>query len=180
MTKRSREAPDLIAEGARRLEAGTPPPHVDAAVRAAARRAARRRRASAWTLPVALAATVLVAFSIVVQVQREGAVPAADEAAPAAEPAAATALQEAAPAPPAAPSPVADATAEKSASQVEATAAAPRALRSTAQEAGTPEEWLARIEALEAAGRHDEAEAERQRLEEAYPGWLAGHAAQRD
>jgi hypothetical protein len=45
---------------------------------------------------------------------------------------------------------------------------------------GTPEDWLARIEALEAAGRHEEAEAERRRLEEAYPGWLAEHAGQRD
>jgi hypothetical protein len=43
-----------------------------------------------------------------------------------------------------------------------------------------PEAWLARIEALESAGRLDEAAIERERLEEAYPGWLAQHAPARD
>jgi len=37
----------------------------------------------------------------------------------------------------------------------------------------TPEAWLERIEALEAAGRLEEAARERALLEEAYPGWLA-------
>lgn len=37
----------------------------------------------------------------------------------------------------------------------------------------TPEAWLERIEALETAGRLEEAARERALLEEAYPGWLA-------
>src|SRR6185295_2424584 len=37
----------------------------------------------------------------------------------------------------------------------------------------TPEEWYAEIEALRAAGRDVEADAELAKLEEAYPGWLA-------
>jgi len=57
---------------------------------------------------------------------------------------------------------------------------APRALQAPAMAAESPEDWLARIEALDAAGRHEEADAERRRLEEAHPGWLAEHAAQRD
>lgn len=44
----------------------------------------------------------------------------------------------------------------------------------------SPEAWLARIEALESAGRLDEAAIERERLEEAYPGWLAQQALARD
>jgi len=36
----------------------------------------------------------------------------------------------------------------------------------------SPEAWLARIEALEQAGREDEAARERAALEAAYPGWL--------
>lgn len=180
MTERTVHGQDPIADGARRLEAGTPPPQVDAAVRNAARAAARRRRASAWTLPAALAATMLIAFSLVVQVQQDAAVPVEDAPAPADEPAAAAVLQEAAPAPQAAPAPMADGSAEKSEARAEAAAAAPRMLRSGAGAAETPEQWLARIEALEAAGRHEEAAAERRRLEEAHPGWLAEHAARRD
>lgn len=180
MTNRPVNAPDPLAEGTRRLEAGAPPPHVDAAVHAAARAAARRRRASAWTFPAALAATALVALSVVVQVQRDATVPAGDAAAPPDEPAAAAVLQEVAPGPPAAPLPRADGSAEKSAPRAGETTDAPRALRATAPVTDTPEDWLARIEALEAAGRRDEAEAERRRLEEAHPGWLAEHAAQRD
>jgi len=38
--------------------------------------------------------------------------------------------------------------------------------------APSPEAWLARIEALERAGREDEAARERAALEAAYPGWL--------
>jgi hypothetical protein len=40
----------------------------------------------------------------------------------------------------------------------------------------TPEQWYAEIEALRAAGKDAEAEAELARLEEAYPGWLEEHA----
>jgi hypothetical protein len=178
MTKRPANATDPIVEGTRRIEAGAPPPHVDAAVRAAARTAARRRRASAWTLPAALAATVLVAFSLVVQVQRDGTAPAEDAPPPADEPAAAAVLQEVAPT--AGSLPMADGSAEKSAIHPNATAATARASRSAAPVPETPQDWLARIEGLEAAGRHEEAEAERRRLEEAYPGWLEEHAGQRD
>lgn len=35
-----------------------------------------------------------------------------------------------------------------------------------------PEDWYASIEDLRAAGRHEEAEREQERLEAAYPGWL--------
>jgi hypothetical protein len=41
----------------------------------------------------------------------------------------------------------------------------------------TPEAWLEKIEALETAGRLEEAARERALLEEAYPGWLAAHPA---
>ena len=177
MTKRPVNAADPLAEGTRRLDAGAPPPHVDAAVRNAARAAARRRRTSAWTLPAALAATVVVAFSLVVQVQRDEA-PAQDAPAPADEAVATAVLQEAAPAPPATPLPMADDSAEKSAA--EAAVSAPQALRRVTGGGETPEQWLERIEALEAAGRHEEAVTERRRLEEKHPGWLAEHAAQRD
>lgn len=177
MTKRPVNAADPLAEGTRRLDAGAPPPHVDAAVRNAARAAARRRRTSAWTLPAALAATVVVALSLVVQVQRDEA-PAQDAPAPADEAVATAVLQEAAPAPPATPLPMADDSAEKSAA--EAAVSAPQALRRVTGGGETPEQWLERIEALEAAGRHEEAATERRRLEEKHPGWLAEHAAQRD
>ena len=46
------------------------------------------------------------------------------------------------------------------------------ALRESAESPRTPEDWYAEIEALRAAGRWQEAEAELERLEEAYPGWL--------
>jgi hypothetical protein len=35
-----------------------------------------------------------------------------------------------------------------------------------------PEDWYASIEDLRAAGRHEEADRELERLESAYPGWL--------
>ncbi|HEU0225200.1 MAG TPA: hypothetical protein VFR29_07175 [Steroidobacteraceae bacterium] len=47
-----------------------------------------------------------------------------------------------------------------------------RAREISAGEAESPEAWYARIERLRAAGRHEEAEAELRRLEEAHPGWL--------
>ncbi|MBX3704309.1 MAG: hypothetical protein KF822_11100 [Steroidobacteraceae bacterium] len=50
-----------------------------------------------------------------------------------------------------------------------------RAREVVAGEPATPEEWLARIEALRAAGRVEEAEAELKRLETAFPGWLERH-----
>jgi hypothetical protein len=52
-----------------------------------------------------------------------------------------------------------------------AAAAARTAERATTP--ATPEAWLEKIEALETAGRLEEAARERALLEEAYPGWLA-------
>lgn len=49
------------------------------------------------------------------------------------------------------------------------------ARQASADERLTPEQWYARIEALRAAGRDEEAEAELRRLEEAHPGWLERH-----
>jgi len=174
-----------VAEAFRHTGAGEPGASLDAAVRDRARAAARRRRASAWTLPAALAATALIAFSLFVQVQRDAGVPTEDAPMPAEEPAAARILQEAIPAPPPPPAapmaaPAADQAAEKAATSVAAPAAMHQSGALLDEGADTPARWLERIEALEAAGRHEEAAAERQRLEAAHPGWLAQHAAQRD
>lgn len=46
------------------------------------------------------------------------------------------------------------------------------ALKESAEAPRDPEEWYAEIEALRAAGRIDDAEAELARLEAAWPGWL--------
>lgn len=164
---------------------GEPGASLDAAVRDHARAAARRRRASAWTLPAALAATALIAFSLFVQLQRDAGVPAEDAATPADEPSAARILQEAAPAPsppPAAPmaAPAAAEAAQKAATPIVAPAATRQAGALQDAPAEAPERWLERIEALEAAGREEEAAAERQRLEAAHPGWLAQRNGQRD
>ena len=173
-----------VAEAFRHTGAGEPGAALDAAVRARARAATRRRRASAWTLPAALAATALIAFSLFVQVQRDAGVPAEDAVTRADEPSAARILQEAAPAPPppAAPmaAPAAGQAAEKAATSIVAPAATRQAGALHDEGTDTPERWLERIEALETAGRHEEAAAERQRLEAAHPGWLTEHAGQRD
>ena len=172
-----------VAEAYRHTGAGEPAAALDAAVRDRARAAARRRRASAWTLPAALAATALIAFSLFVQVQRDAGAPAEDAVTPADEPSATMILQEAAPAPPpVAPmaAPVAGQAAEKAATRIVAPAATRQSGALHDEGADPPERWLERIEALEAAGRHEEAAAERQRLEAAHPGWLAQHAVQRD
>ena len=42
-------------------------------------------------------------------------------------------------------------------------------------ESRTPEQWYADIEALRAAGRIKEADAELARLKTRYPGWLESH-----
>jgi hypothetical protein len=171
-----------VAEPFRRAAAGEPPAAVDAAVRANARAALRRRRASAWTLPAALAATALIAFSFIVQVQRDATAPPEDAVAGADEPATAARLQESAPAP-STPTGTAEANrlgAGRSALPAAAPSEASQALAADPAAPDTPERWLGRIEALEAAGRREEAEAERARLEAAHPGWLAEHAATRD
>ena len=65
-----------------------------------------------------------------------------------------------------------------------AAAATPRAagslgaLKELAAEPRSPEDWYADIEALRAAGRHEEADAELERLEAAWPGWLEKNRAQ--
>ena len=160
---------DGLAQQWRATPGGMPPAEIDAAVLAVARAAARprRRRAAWWALP-ALAATVVAAFTLVLHVQREtevgngggetAATLAADQA-PAAAPAAARAR---------APAPAADAITLQEAASLEST---PRP---------EPVGWLSRIESLEAAGRLEEAAAERARLEAAWPGWLAEHARNRD
>jgi hypothetical protein len=134
-------------------------------------------------LPAALAATVLIAFSLVLNLQQEENAPGPAERPSRDEPAPASIVQDAAPAAPpaAAPAaaPMADSPAEKSTAR-SATAAAEGAVAPLSAREESPEEWLELIEALEAAGRHDQARAERQRLEAAYPGWLAQHASQRD
>ena len=177
---------DPLAGVLRQVGEGGPPAAVDAAVRSHARSAARRRRASAWTLPAALAATVLIAFTLVVQVQHEDMLPAEDEVASAdvstEAPASTAILQEAVPAAPHPPvaGPAAGQAAEKASSAVLAPAARMRSTAEADVGTATPEQWLERIEVLEAAGRREEARAERQRLEAAYPGWLAAHPPGRD
>ena len=54
-----------------------------------------------------------------------------------------------------------------------------RASAVSADESQTPEQWYARIEGLRAAGRHEEAEAELLRLEQAFPGWVEEHLRER-
>ncbi len=187
MTERPVEGLEPIAQAYKRLGEGEPPAAVDAAVRARAREAARRRRAPAWTLPAALAATVLIAFSLVLNLQQDENATLPQERPSRDEPAAAATMQDAAPAAPpaAAPAvtpagaPMADGPAQNSTARAAATAEELAVAPLSASEE-TPEEWLERIEALEAAGRQDEARAELQRLEAAHPGWLAQHASERD
>lgn len=45
----------------------------------------------------------------------------------------------------------------------------------SAEQLPTPEQWYVQIEALRAAGRDEEAAAELEKLEAAYPGWLEQH-----
>jgi hypothetical protein len=192
-----------------RLPGEEPPRDVDAAVLAAGRDAARpvRARPRRWWIPVSVAATALLALSVVLDVGRQdrrddtraidggtriedlprgrmneasSPEPAAEMPAPASpppEPAAAgrlmdgpeaSSLREAVPMP-----------AQRGAEQ--RSMEAPRAMSPysaadavPAREPAypSPEAWLARIEALEQAGREDEAARERAALEAAYPGWL--------
>lgn len=220
-----------------------PPPAIDAAIREQARRAVRAQRTPRrWWVPASVAATALIALSLVLRVQQETTAPPATEELAASAPAdtakmpdeardasvmsemdmpqasesidaapGAAASAESAGAEPAttaperpkavaAPAPAATSPVAKE-SQADAPAIAsditapppPPAARSraftpsalpevatgttAAPELPRPEDWLARIEALEAAGRHDEALAERERLEAAYPGWLEARGA---
>ena len=212
---------DELREHYRRLDGSAPPPDVDEAVLARARAAARRRpRVPGWWVPTALAATVVIAFSLLLRIEQEPVGTALteraeaplsrqatqgmqapdstheavgpDAAAPTVD--ASAEVEEAPAVPPSAPppepaAPVSEAEAPAASSTAHpatrttapATEAAPRARIQAADAVlPAPEEWLARIEALEAAGRHDEARSERERLEAAYPGWLAGQARKRD
>lgn len=190
-----------------RLPGEEPPRDIDAAILAAARDAVRPRRAGArrWWLPVSIAATALLALSVVLEVRQEtggnrmpevdvpparteGATsangsatpsppPAAEIAAPPYRPAVADQARESlhgSPPPQAAPARAAPA-GKRSGETSEAVSPASGHAASPAsgEPLASPEEWLARIEALERDGRTLEAEHERAALESAYPGWLA-------
>jgi len=183
---------DALARARGREPGDAPPTEVDAAVLARARAAAGRRRVPTWWIPATLAATVLIAFSLMLRVQEdmrvvpaatdvpapaEGqAVPAAPATAPASAEVAGTSPQVASEAPSAAPPAPA---AGSSAADVATLRAAPSA-KAAAPPPPDPEAWLAKIEALEADGRPREAATERERLEAAYPGWLEQRARGRD
>jgi hypothetical protein len=211
-----------------------PPAALDKDILARSREAVRApARSRRWWIPASVAATALIAFSLVTRIQHEAAnglpetrvvaapqpaATAARDTAEAVSPVAIgplpTTVPAAAGAEPA-PAPAADRPAEKrtvppreamprmasgpaTALAGDQAAAAPVAAQPAAQEqpamvlnedkvvappapkAGrmaprlTPEAWLARIEALEAAGQMEDAARERALLEQAYPGWLAG------
>jgi len=200
---------DALARARGHEPGDAPPAAVDAAVLARARAAAGRRRVPAWWVPATLAATVVIAFSLMLRVQedattvpatmdaagsREGRrVPAAPASAPASEETAGTSLEVApqstpsapsTPSTPSAPPPLPAASSEPDVTTLRAApsaraAAAPSA-KVTAAPLPDPEAWLAMIEALEADGRMQEAAAERERLEAAWPGWLEQRARGRD
>ncbi len=203
MDPRSEEP--LSRDGWRRLldQAGAdgPPRALDERILREARGAASAspRR---WWLPGALAASLLLAVAIGLQMQQEQAgppevlseeavdAPVTTESAPAAEapsaePPVAAPLPRPAPPPPApAAAPRAAETPAAAATEAPAARAQPAAdarLRSedaatlqapAAQQPRDPEAWLAEIAALRAAGRDDEADAELVRFEQAWPGWL--------
>lgn len=204
--QRAQEADDVVLRAYDSTRRDGPPPHVDTAVKARAREALRSRRAAPrWWIPASLAATVLLAFTVVLQVDRQTgreAVPS-DAAAPAelasAESAAESPSGDAHSASgmpariaPATPPPAADREPTDAASGPASLAAPPpppaaareapierraapapmSAASAPAGELPSPEDWLRRIEELEAQSLHEAAEAERARLEQAYPGWL--------
>lgn len=191
---------DSLSRGYRSQPGDTPPADVDAAVVARARERAGRRRLPTWWVPASLAATVVIAFALMLRVQQEAVMaPAGGEAAgPVAEATRAEPPpQVAAQAPRAAPSPApVTAPLEAPAHDTAVTESAPARAAKLAPQAGVaglrapesaeadalpePEAWLSRIEALEAEGRMQEAAAERERLEAAYPGWLEQRARSRD
>jgi hypothetical protein len=206
-----------------RAASASPPRELDAVILARSRAAlAAARLPRRWWIPASVAATALIAFSLVTRVQQEaGSRPAATDVATIQRPAAvrnsgstsatateprAAALAEA---PPVQPVPTAEADAHAGKRSVpprqsmprettrqtsapaplaDTPAAAPVAtprkdlapVATAAEKAGriappiTPEAWLKKIEALEEAGRTEEAARERVSLEKAYPGWLEG------
>ncbi len=108
---------------------------------------------------------------------QEPAPPAARAGSPQAESAKSRAAEVSARAAPPAALPAVDAAASREEALADQAVGPSNAIAAAPEAPLSPEEWLTRIEALESAGRHDEAAAERQRLEAAYPGWLADHAA---
>lgn len=204
-----------------RTRSGEPPPSVDAAILARARAAvAPARTPRRWWIPASIAATALIALSVVVEVDRQTgpvtaprfdearqlekrdteaaeaaptppAAPTADatlpapvpaESAPSKPPVPAPAGEAALPTP--SPQPTPGALRERSqpaTPDLQSMRAAPAAVSAGQAEADaaipTPEQWLARIEALEAQGRDTEAARERAALEAAYPGWLERHSS---
>jgi hypothetical protein len=201
---------DPLRRSYARAGGGSPPHDIDAAIlahgRAALQPETRRRR---WWIPASVAATALIAFSLVTRLQQETApypveldVGTAqqpqlrsadvDEVAAPTEQAETLVASHDEPAPPPEPSeapPKKMLPARGSMPRMtpepaqESMAVAPSAaVPATKQAASTPEleapdDWLARIQALEAAGYLEEAGRQRQLLEAAYPGWLADHAA---
>jgi hypothetical protein len=220
----------------RRIHAGaagsSPPASVDTRILLRSRQAlGHAPRSRRWWIPASVAATALIAISLVSRIQQEATTvlpegdvittsqpsaqasnstvdraPAGGEEPPAPE--AATAPVEAAPdasagqdgskrvmpprqamprmasePTPVAASPQADAVPVPADSHVTEQAAAPLpraastgALARKGERSAlpvSPEAWLEKIEALEAAGRTAEAASERALLEKAYPGWLA-------
>jgi hypothetical protein len=182
---------DALSRDRGRAPGDAPPAAVDAAVLARARAAAGRRRVPAWWIPATLAATVVIAFSLMLRVQEEAVtVPAAMDAtgpgeepvtaaaraaAPASAEVAGTAPRVASEAAPSAPPPPPAASSQADVATLRGAASA-----KAAAPMPDPEAWLAKIEALEAAGRTEEAAAERERLEAAYPGWLEQRIRGRD
>lgn len=172
-----------------RADSGRPPRDVDRHILAEARRAVAPHGAR-WWLPASLAASLLLAVWIarwqfedsnVPPLVTESdvlpapeAVPLPDEPrhqSPAASP---TPEPEGARQELAAPDAAADAAAPAPARALTTREAARfGALKESSAVPRTPEEWYAEIEALRAAGRIEEADAELARLEAAWPGWLA-------
>lgn len=184
-----------------------PPEVTDARIRQAARRALVPRP-SRWWLPASLAASVVLAVMLVQWQYGADRAPAyvteSDVAAPMSE---APAVEADIPPPSEAPPPIQlpqyrlppeparereSATTAITASEParEAAPAAPAQtgesrtfgklddLKESAAAPRDPEEWYEEIEALRAAGRIGDAEAELDRLEAAWPGWLAKHHPQ--
>jgi resuscitation-promoting factor RpfA len=142
-------------------------------------------RSSRWALPLGLAATILIAFTVVLNVDRHGAKAKVDAAAPAAQeqvPAVARAAAVSESAKAEAPSVLSDSAVRNGrAAQTAKKAGPPAALAkrydipaTTAPKAApdphaSPEAWLREINRLRAAGKAAEADRELVAFREAYP-----------
>ncbi len=159
---------DKLAERYRALGREEPPAGLDARILAASRRAAGARSGlRRWTLPLSLAAVIVLSVTVTLQMQHErsevaeqASVPAEAGKANAQQPAQQVAepkLQKPSPAA----APAAGRLSRESADRERFERAAPaaaeeRAKQLTAEE--SPERWLARIAELRRAGRDDEAD----------------------